>query len=176
MKSWGIGFLGILFLSVSSGRAETCVIGQDFSQRIPAEGTGAAYMDSVELVVPWHGEIADLDVYLDITHTEVSDLLIYLVSPDNHTCQLKDESLMNSLWQGDRRANMWGTIFDDEADGFLPEGAPPYTGRYRPAAGGLDEFDGRDCFGVWTLRIYDLAYADIGSLDRWELRFELDEA
>ncbi len=155
-------------------RAEPLVIGNDFTNRIPAEGTGEAYMDDAVLTVTQHAQITDLDVYLDITHENVIDLIIKLYSPTGQSIELKDEELMNLFWQGDPLANMYGTVFDDEAVLTLPEGQPHYTGRFQPAENQyLSVFDGQDAYGDWTLEIYDMAYGDVGALDRWELQFEV---
>ena len=155
-------------------RAETIVVGGDFTNRIPAEGSGNASMADVMLFVPEHKVITDLDVYLDITHTNVIDLLIYLRSPTGLTIELKDDEMMNSFWQEDPKSNLYDTVFDDEALLTLPQGEPPYTGRFRPVENQyLSIYNGHDVFGDWTLEIFDMAYADVGSLDRWELRFEV---
>jgi len=154
-------------------QAERKFVTGDFTQRIPAGGQGLAWMEPVTLEVPEHWIISDLDVYLDITHSEVSDLLIYLDSPAGDTIELKDDQLWQSKWPDISFPDMHGTIFDDEAAISLIEGTPPFTGCFLPAAGNsLSIFDGQDAYGNWTLRIYDLALADSGTLDRWELQIE----
>jgi subtilisin-like proprotein convertase family protein len=155
--------------------ASTSVIAEDFSQPVPAVGTGEEWMDSVTLTVPEHFAILDLDVYLDITHSDVSDLLIYLDGPGGESVWLKDYQLYDLRFQDDYPAmpNMHGTIFSDEATLKMNEGSPPYDGFFLPAQRqALDVFDGLDAHGTWTLRIFDLAYANVGTLGRWELRFE----
>ena len=165
----------VFFLAVAmrSAWADTTCIGDDFTQPIPAEGEGNAKMQPVTLFVPIHDNITDIDIYLDITHTEVSDLLIYLDSPSGSTITLKDDELYESLWGGIQRPNMYGTIFDDQATAPLSSGTPPYTGRFLPAAGhSLSTFNNQDPYGLWTLRISDISLADTGTLDRWEIHIE----
>ena len=164
---------GILLAVGSFCRAEPLVIGNDFTNRIPAEGTGEAFMDDAVLTITQHAHITDLDVYLDITHENVIDLIINLCSPTDQSIELKDDTLMNLFWQGDPLPNMYGTIFDDEANLYMSDVQSPYTGRFRPDGGVLSVFDGQDVYGDWTLEIYDMAYGDIGALDRWELQFEV---
>jgi len=153
--------------------ARTVVEG-DFQQRIPAEGIAPGLMDPVTLFVPYHQTITDIDVHLQITHSAVCDLLIYLDSPWGQTVTLKDDELMNELWPpGSLTANMFGTIFDDEADFRQYQAAPPYTGRFLPALGqSLSLLDDHDAYGNWTLRIADIAEANIGTLDYLALDFE----
>ena len=165
---------GILLASGARCRAEPLVIGSDFTNRIPAEGSGEAGMDDAVLSVSQHVIITDVNVYLDITHENVIDLIIYLYSPAGQCVELKDDALMNSFFQEDPLPNMYGTVFNDEAILTLPEGQPPYTGRFLPAENQyLSVFDGQDAYGDWTLEIYDMALGDIGALDRWELCFKV---
>ena len=110
--------------------------GVEFQQAIPAEGDGEAWMTPVYLEAPHCGIITDLDVYVDITHPEVSDLLIYLDAPWGATVCLKDDALYQTLWPDVQRSNMRGTFFDDSAVLAMTEGEPPYTGHFLP---GRDE-------------------------------------
>jgi len=165
---------GVLLAAGTFCRAEPLVIGNIFTNRIPAEGTGVAYMNDAVLTVTQHAYITDLDVYLDITHENVIDLIINLYSPTGQFIKLKDDALMDPFYLGDPLPNMYGTVFDDEAVLTLPEGQPPYTGRFQSAENQyLSVFDGHDAYGDWTLEIYDMAHSDIGALDYWELRFNV---
>lgn len=169
-------YSGVLQAAGTFCHAEPLVIGNDFTHRIPAEGSGEAGMDDAVLSVSQHVIITDVNVYLDITHENVIDLKIYLSSPAGQYIELKDDALMILFWQGDPLPNMYGTIFDDEAVLTLPEGQPPYTDRFQPAENQyLSVFDGQDAYGDWTLEIFDMASGDIGALDRWELRFEVTD-
>ena len=168
-------WIWILNVGITAVYASTVVIGADFSQPIPAIDTGEEWMEPVTLTVQEHFAITDLDVYLDITHPDVSDLLVYLDGPGGESVWLKDKQLYYLRFQEDYPAmpNMHGTIFDDEATLKMSEGSPPYDGFFLPAdSQSLDVFDGLDAHGTWTLRIFDLVYDDVGTLDRWELRFE----
>lgn len=165
---------GILLAATALCRAEPLIIGSDFSNRIPANGTGNAPMNPAGLTVSQHVHIIDLDVYLDITHQNVIDLIITLVTPSGQYIQLKDETLMNLYFREEEPwSNMYGTIFDDEADLYMADVPAPYTNRFRPDAGVLSVLDSQDAYGHWTLEIDDIAYGDIGTLDRWELQFEV---
>jgi subtilisin-like proprotein convertase family protein len=165
---------GVIVAAGTFCRAETLLVGEDFTNRIPAEDSGKAFMDNAVLAVPQHAVITDLDVYLDITHENVIDLIINLYSPTGQSIELKDNTLMGLYSpEEDPWPNMYGTIFDDEVSMYMSDVQSPYTGRFRPDGGVLSVFDGRDAYGDWTLEIYDMAYGDVGTLDRWELQFEV---
>ena len=149
--------------------ADVLIIGSDFQQPIPAESDGQAWMAPVHLNVNQDLHIIDLDVRLEITHTEISDLRILLDCPWGQTIILKD--VWDPPWR-EQRQNMHGTVFDDEATIPLYEGVSPYTGCFLPEEGSLSIFDGHNARGVWTLRIWDDYFADAGTLDRWELHID----
>ncbi|MCK4628281.1 MAG: proprotein convertase P-domain-containing protein [Sedimentisphaerales bacterium] len=154
-----------LITGTRSVSADELTIWSDFQQPIPAESDGKAWMEPVHLTVDQNLHIIDLDVHLEITHTEIGDLRILLDCPRGQTITLKEPWL---LWR-EQRPNMYSTIFDDEAVIPLREGLPPYSGRFLPEEGSLSIFDGHNARGVWTLRIRDGYLADVGTLDRWEL-------
>jgi Proprotein convertase P-domain len=149
--------------------ADVLIIGSDFQQPIPAESDGKAWMDPVQLTVNQNLHIIDLDVHLEITHTEIGDLRILLDCPWGQTIMLKN--VWDPLWR-EPRQNMHGTVFDDEATIPLCEGLAPYTGSFLPEENSLSIFDGHNARGVWTLRILDGYLADAGTLDRWELHID----
>ena len=145
------------------------MVGADPCQPIPAEGNIGA-MEPVELYVADHFSILDLDVYVDIDHTNVCDLELTVTSPGQQSVRLKEAWLPS--WHS-QQADMKDTIFDDQADVYLPDGEPPYQGRFRPVAGHwLGSFNQQNAQGVWTLAINDQYHGDAGWLRRWELRFE----
>jgi len=154
--------------------ASSIVVGDNFAEPIPADGNGKAVMSPVSLVVTEHLVISDIDVYLDITHSDISDLRIKVEPPwgEGHCVTLKEEWIPNRHWVSDDdwRVNMYHTVFDDNADNRFIDGVAPYRGRFRPMDGSfLSDFDGHDAFGVWMLHIYDAYYYDTGTLDSWEL-------
>ncbi|MBN1765198.1 MAG: proprotein convertase P-domain-containing protein [Sedimentisphaerales bacterium] len=158
----------LLFCSVSSF-AGPFIVGDDFFQPLPPEGASPdkSQMEPVHLWVDQHMTIADIDIYLDITHTQVSDLEISVLSPSGEEVFLKFSTIP---WR-ESQPNMYGIIFDDEADMYFDYGALPDTVRFRPAINNyLSSFDSGDAYGNWTLNISDGALdADTGTLDRWEL-------
>ena len=176
MKSYAfVLFVSALLLcsNLAGNSIATVIYQNQFNQPIPSQGDGMAWMKPVTLFVPDYGMISDLDVLLDISHTNVIDLCIFLDSPQGKTVILKDDELMNHFWRDTPKTDMKNTIFDDAADHNLLKGIPPYNGRFKPATSNyLSLYNGLDAYGEWTLRIYDMAYADTGALNRWELHIE----
>lgn len=104
--------------------------------------------------------IEDLDVTVNITHTWVSDLDLYLISPWGDTVQLAQDP--TTFPPG---ANMTNCRFDDEAAvAFDYETlTAPFTGSWQPYEE-LGAFEGFTTQGIWTLRAVDNEQADVGSI------------
>ncbi len=129
----------------------------DFNLSIPSldepeSEFGAGWMDDAIIEVGVHHIIHDIDVGINLTHTNVFDLQIFLQSPAGTQLSLNMYNL-DEYFEG---ANYTNTIFDDEAELPIEQGEAPFTGRFRPTAGSLLQvFDGQDSFGLWRLQIYD---------------------
>ncbi len=103
---------------------------------------------------PNTGEINDLDLFLDIGHTQLSDLSISLVSPVGTIVEVL--SYPNGLigYQG------LSAIFSDEAS-FALGNDPEAQGYYIPAES-FATFDGELAAGVWEVIIEDFSSLDSG--------------
>ncbi len=156
----------VLFMVTVPAWGGLLIVGQDYQLPIPAQLHDPGQMPPARLWVDSHVSIIDLDIKLNIEHTEVGDLVIRLTSPSGTTATLKQSWL--PLWR-QNRPNMIDTILDDEAPLPLKSGQAPYTGRFRPEVNPLSLFDGEDAGGWWTLNIDDPIYYDYGQLNRWEL-------
>lgn len=106
------------------------------------------------------GQISDINVSLDITHSWVADLDITLIAPNgdrilliNDQCGSNDDMLL---------------IFDDEASSSsIP--CPPTNGlAYQPVEN-LSVLYGMSANGIWTLEVADDANQDGGILNNWSL-------
>ncbi|MEL6104393.1 MAG: proprotein convertase P-domain-containing protein [Planctomycetota bacterium] len=102
-----------------------------------------------------------IEVTLDISHTWDADLTLELVAPDGSAITLADSLGGN----GDDYA---GTVFDDAAPQAITDGAPPFTGTFRPQEP-LANLLGLDANGEWNLRVTDSATGDPGTINSWEL-------
>jgi hypothetical protein len=147
--------------------------GGDFNLPIPAEpGNSRGWMQDAIIEIPDHFTIYDLDVRIDITHTSVFDLQLFLQGPFPARVCLNTYDLDEFL-EGE---NYIHTIFDDEALIPIEQSVPPFTGRFNPRAGNLlRTFDGRDAFGLWRLQVYDKWLADTGALNSFNLIITVPE-
>lgn len=107
------------------------------------------------------GNIIDLDVNVELTHTFDGDLTLTLIGPNDIHVTLA----ANNGAGGD---NFQVTTFDDEAELGINEGSAPFNGSFRPVDS-LSAFDGLSVDGPWTLQINDGALGDQGTLLNWSI-------
>jgi subtilisin-like proprotein convertase family protein len=132
--------------------ANTC------STTTPVEITD--YQNTYDLItVEATGTVMDVNVNLDITHTRTGELRLILTGPDGTVSLLSDRNGGN----GDNYTN---TTFDDQAEMMITEGAPPFTGRFRPEMA-LSAFNGKPVSGDWQIRINDGGAGNTGTLNNW---------
>jgi subtilisin-like proprotein convertase family protein len=104
--------------------------------------------------------IADVNVSLAGTHTYISDIDVFLISPAGTRVEL----FSDVGGSGDN----FNTSLDDEAAAPIVFAVAPFTGTFRPE-GLLSALVGEDGNGVWTLEIRDVVPGDVGSLTSWSL-------
>lgn len=119
---------------------------------------------SSALVIWQAGTIADLNVRLNIKHSNDADLEVFLIAPDGTQVEL----FANVGGYGDNFSN---TILDDEAATAINLGKAPFKGSYSPK-NNLSIFDGKSITGTWTLVITDAKVGGAGTLDSWSLIVE----
>jgi gliding motility-associated-like protein len=105
--------------------------------------------------------ITDVNVTIHATHTWMSDLDIFLISPAGTRVELTTDN-------GGSADGYINTIFDDEAATAITTGSYPFTGSYQPE-GSLTDFNGESSLGEWTLEITDDLGGDGGDLISWTL-------
>lgn len=114
------------------------------------------------LVVAGAGMVLlDTRVTVNLTHTWMADLQIWLVAPDGDSVQLFNR-------HGGSGDNLVSTVFDDSAAASISTGTAPFTGTWRPIAP-LSTLIGKNPNGTWNLRIRDNAGGDVGTLTSWSL-------
>lgn len=148
------------FISVVSG--DDCPTCTNYSNTTPvpiSTGPPATYTSTIN--IPGGGDIIDVNVSVNITHTWVSDLTINITSPSGTVVELTS----NNGGNGD---NYTDTVFDQDASTPITSGTPPFTGTFRPE-GDLTDFNGEDAEGVWTLTVIDAFNLDGGQLNSWGL-------
>lgn len=118
-------------------------------------------------------------IKVNITHTYVGDLALFLVAPGGATITLTSVTSSNS---GD---NFRNTIFTDGGAVFpgSSAAAAPFSGVYAPqglggSCGGFF-YSNTSNFaafttlnGSWRLLVYDKAAGDVGTIDNWQITFD----
>lgn len=128
----------------------------------PAEGVISV------LEVSQKGLMADVNVNLNITHANIEDLRIYLISPAGTRIVLCE----NPAGEGE---GFVGTVLDDGAETDLIDAGYPFTGAFRPLES-LSDLNGEHIEGEWRLEVFDDAELDTGGLLSWGLEITFDSA
>ncbi len=172
--SFWILFVFYAAVTPASGAGPVYVYGGSFNLPIPAEvNSDVGPMQDAVIIITEHLVIDDIDVAIDITHTNVFDLEIILQGPGGQRICLNAYYDSNDFF---RAQDYSQTIFDDEAALAIEQGNAPFTGSFRPKVGNsLGVFDGTDAFGQWRLQIDDLYHDDKGSLENFELIITVPE-
>ena len=144
------------------------IYGGRFNLRIPADPDGSrGWMADAIVEIKDSHIITDIDIAVNLTHTNVFDLQIFLQSPLDTIICLNMYDFRREFFNDPNYTN---TIFDDEAEMPIEQAEAPFTGRFRPIKPyELSEFDDENTYGRWRLRIYDAFYWDTGTLDSFEL-------
>lgn len=108
------------------------------------DNNAAGVRDKISFSEP--AAIASLKVHIDITHTFIGDLRLTLTAPSSTAVVLHDRN---------------GGRADDIRRSFDFSSTP-----------GLSALAGQSLQGDWIFHIQDLAPADVGRLNRWELEIE----
>ena len=149
-----------------------CTYSRSFSLRIPAEEPATrGWMHDAVIDIPSHLIITDVDVSIDVAHSKVFDLQVYLESPSGSTVLLNEYDPDTEYFNGE---DYQGTHFDDEATRSIEQGSAPFAGTYRPL-GSLSVFDGQDACGVWRLSICDAYYMNTGRFTGFTLEITVPE-
>ncbi|HVT28496.1 MAG TPA: proprotein convertase P-domain-containing protein, partial [Lacipirellulaceae bacterium] len=111
------------------------------------------------------GQILDVNVTLDISHTYDSDLHVTLISPSG-------TSVLLFANVGPNGVDFHNTVLDDQALISITSGVAPYTGSFQPQEP-LSAFNGENAFGAWKLEIMDDSFGDQGVLNSWSLTIKL---
>lgn len=134
----------------------------------------AAVPDGGQLTIPLAvtsgGVVEDVDVSLYLTHARMSDIEVYLASPDGTTVLLTGAQGGAASGYGSASGASARTYFTDEADRAITAGAYPYVGRYRPQEV-MSHFRGRRATGTWELRILDTLGGQTGTLQAATVKF-----
>lgn len=118
------------------------------------------------------GTVADLNVWVQIAHTRVSDLQVTLTSPAGTAQLLVDRpGLPGSGCDGDNI----DAVLDDSATQPAETqclNLPALSGRLIPN-NPLSAYNGQSTTGSWRLRVADRANGETGTFQRWCLLIQL---
>ena len=112
--------------------------------------------------------IKDLDVALNISHTNRADLLITIKSPWGQIVTLSNR-------RGGTGDHFSNTLFDDSATLSIASLSSTGNGggSYRPESP-LGIFNGKSAKGIWTITVEDRATGNTGTSNSWKLIFLTD--
>lgn len=151
----------------------TSSVGQPLAPTVPVDiSDNDAVGVSSSLMVGDDVTLTDVNVYVEIDHTWVGDLIIWLESPNGTTVTLLDRvGVPGSGTVGCSDNNMAVTFDDDSV--FDPEdycsGSDPwYSGDAMPVDS-LAAFNGESTAGEWLLWASDNAGGDTGQIVDWQL-------
>ena len=105
-----------------------------------------------------------IDVNVNLNHTFVGDLVIYLLSPNG-------TNLLLSSLNGGSGDNYVSTHFITTATTNITAGIAPFTNNYLPE-GGFSTLIGSPINGTWSLFVGDENAGDTGSLINWSISFQ----
>ena len=112
--------------------------------------------------VPTGVTVERIQVGINITHSDLSDLYITLKSPTGKIFVLVNRDATGR--------NIRDLIFEDSATTAFSDGVAPYSGTYRPAKA-MGNLGKASATGNWTLSVTDRVMVDQGTLNSWTLRF-----
>ncbi|MGC9053517.1 MAG: SBBP repeat-containing protein [Candidatus Hydrogenedens sp.] len=115
------------------------------------------------IYVPNEGTLNDLIVNISLTHDNLQQILIQIVSPYGTEVFLL-------IYPAQGGTSLQNTNFDDNAEISISDGVSPFTGSYKPV-GYLGVLRGENLQGTWMLRIVDSETGSRGYLESWKLLF-----
>ncbi len=108
--------------------------------------------------------ISNVKAYVDITHTNISDLEIKLVSPQGTEVILNQSGTCNGNYQNIQ------VVYDDHSENFLEcKPTPPAIRDDVKPFETMSAFNGENAQGNWTLKVFDPVAGNGGSLNMWAL-------
>ncbi|MCK4822201.1 hypothetical protein KA005_40940 [bacterium] len=163
--------LGLLTVGVAGATTYS------YTGTLPAtipDGGSYLYAD-IEVGDP--GIVADINVFVDVTHTDISDLDIYLAYQEPGSSAWKYYVQLFNQY-GVPGDNLYAVTFDDEAAISIEFTVPRYgPGSFKPGStfdeygdsNLLSTFDGESIAGTWSLAIWDNYSPDVGTLNAFSI-------
>ncbi|MBL4684820.1 MAG: proprotein convertase P-domain-containing protein [Nannocystaceae bacterium] len=128
---------------------------------IPTTGPPNQVTDTITVVDV--ANVADIDIFVDLTHTWNGDVLISITDPNATSVQIRGDDVCNS-----NNDDIYA-FFNDEAPGVADcdeVNGPGIEGNITPTEA-LSAFDGAAINGDWIITIDDTAGGDGGTFNEW---------
>jgi subtilisin-like proprotein convertase family protein len=114
--------------------------------------------------------LADLSVFIDVSHTWVGDLIVTLTAPSGESAVLIDRMGVPVIGPFGCSSNDLFVELDDQAifpiEDLCDAGPPAASGYFLPE-NALSIFDGVVYEGSWILNVSDNVFGDTGTLNSW---------
>ncbi len=134
----------------------------DIPKQIPDNNSGGII--SV-INVPDDFIVTDVNVIMDVSHTWLWDMQIYLEAPNGTEVLIYDRSCGSSSTQ---RQNITATFDDAAATAVCNAAIPAVTGLTKPD-NQLLSLNGISSLGDWKIKVVDNASGDLGTLNNWSI-------
>lgn len=150
---------------LTKSSAETVLIPDNFSPGVSSTITFCGLPGSLN----GNGFALDYLKIDSVSHSWISDLGIYLLSPSN-------DSILVSAGNGGGSGNISNVIFTDSASvniGTINSGGIPPGFYHTESSAGLAAFyTGQNPNGTWKLKVKDIQAGDAGKICKWTLAFK----
>ena len=120
----------------------------------------------MQITVPAGITVGDINVSLNVTHTNIGDLDVTLEAPA--ALNFKRVSLLQQACNGEQDINC--TVDDSGADLVCNTSIPAITGNVKPLES-LSAFNNKPAQGVWTVYVYDNVIGNNGIVNFVSLDF-----
>jgi subtilisin-like proprotein convertase family protein/peroxiredoxin len=117
--------------------------------------------------------VSGLSVTVWVSHTNVTDLDLILVSPDGTEVTLAGR--VGGSGDNFGKSCSKGTTFSDSAKSVIVSGTAPFVGTFRPTES-LTSLTGTSANGVWRLKVADSVEGVTGQINCWSLSVESNTA
>ncbi|MBU2457922.1 MAG: PEP-CTERM sorting domain-containing protein [Planctomycetes bacterium] len=172
---WGEWCITILIWQTAALGAEYFSFGKSVN-----ESFGPDYIKSwvnIDIFVPIHGTILDIDIALNIEHTSFCDLQISIGNPDlgGDTILINYyDDIEKNHFDPNRQIPGW-IILDEESMFDIDQSWEPYMGLFKPnGEDKLSSFYGQQSYGLWQIQICDAIFYDTGTVKGIRLDMLID--
>lgn len=135
-----------------------------------------------QIVIPTSGNIKDISkmyLELNLSHSEASDLVVSLTSPDG-----TEKKFIYRVFTTNEYSGANTLVFNNTFENEIPTAINPIpAGNYKQSVGFepnppetieqvFSYFSGKQIQGTWILKIKDMSHNYTGKLHSWKLRFD----